>query len=73
MVGWEALFGNNPDKDFELEMELWEEGELRAMIRNTSDGLELRMFAHTGDVTIPVSWLLDKLMLAQQDLKPEDD
>lgn len=67
-MAWEALVGNNPDRDFELEMEMWSDGKLRAMIRSTPEGLALQIFPNDQALSIPVEWLLEKLTMAKSDL-----
>ena len=64
---WTAEITNDPDKDYELYVELLEDDHSMARIQRDADGkLELRVYS--GPVSIPGEWLIDLLQRAQKDL-----
>ena len=61
MNKWNANIINDPDKDFNLMIEIsYEEFDVAA-IKNGKNGLELQIYSHNKDIKIPVDWLFDLL------------
>lgn len=64
---WSADITNDPDRDFDLCIELWEGNEGRGRIQRDDRGvLMLRIYA--ADTRIPAEWLATMLTAAARDL-----
>ena len=70
MSQWAAEITNNPDKDYELYIELLEDDEYRARIEISSqEQLVLRVYNTEQDVSLPVDWLVQVIMMAKKELR----
>jgi len=71
MSQWAAEITNNPDKDYELYVELLENDEYRARIEISSpEQLVLRVYNTEQDVVLPVDWLVKVIAMAKKELRP---
>jgi len=70
---WTADIANDPDHDYDLVIELREDGKDVAVIRRGQDGLELVWYADRADRTVPVKWLKELLAYAEERLLPPLD
>jgi hypothetical protein len=69
MSQWAAEITNNPDKDYELYVELLEDDEYRARIEKSSqEQLVLRIYNTEQDVSLPVDWLVQVIAMAKKEL-----
>lgn len=69
MSQWAAEITNNPDKDYELYVELLEDDEYRARIElSTQEQLVLRVYNTEHDVSLPVDWLVQVIVMAKKEL-----
>jgi hypothetical protein len=69
MSQWAAEITNNPDKDYELYVELLEDDEYRARIEISSqEQLVLRVYNTEQDVSLPVDWLVQVIVMAKKEL-----
>ena len=70
MSQWVAEITNNPDKDYELCVELLEDDEHRARIELSSpEQLILRVYNTEKDVSLPVDWLMQVIAMAKQEMR----
>jgi len=70
MSQWAAEITNNPDKDYELYVELLEDDEHRARIELSSpEQLILRVYNTEKDVSLPVDWLVQVIVMAKKELR----
>jgi hypothetical protein len=70
MSQWAAEITNNPDKDYELYVELLENDEYRARIEIASqEQLVLRVYNTEHDVSLPVDWLVQVIVMAKRELR----
>ena len=70
MSQWAAEITNNPDKDYELYVELLEDDEYRARIEIASqEQLVLRVYNTEHDVSLPVDWLVQVIVMAKKELR----
>jgi hypothetical protein len=70
MSQWAAEITNNPDKDYELYIELLEDDEYRARIEISSqEQLVLRVYNTEHDVSLPVDWLVQVIVMAKKELR----
>ena len=70
MSQWAAEITNNPDKDYELYVELLEDDEHRARIELSSpEQLILRVYNTEKDVSLPVDWLMQVITMAKQEMR----
>lgn len=70
MSQWAAEITNNPDKDYELYIELLEDDEYRARIEISSqEQLVLRVYNTEHDVFLPVDWLVQVIVMAKKELR----
>jgi hypothetical protein len=70
MSQWAAEITNNPDKDYELYIELLEDDEYRARIEISSQGqLVLRVYNTEQEVSLPADWLVQVIMMAKKELR----
>ena len=70
MSQWAAEITNNPDKDYELYVELLEDDEHRARIELSSpEQLILRVYNTEKDVSLPVDWLRQVITVAKQEMR----
>jgi hypothetical protein len=69
MSQWAAEITNNPDKDYELYVELLEDDEYKARIEKSSqEQLVLRVYNTEQDVSLPVDWLVQVIAMAKKEL-----
>jgi hypothetical protein len=69
MSQWAAEITNNPDKDYELYIELLEDDEYRARIEISSqEQLVLRVYNTEHDVSLPIDWLVQVIVMAKKEL-----
>jgi len=70
MSQWAAEIMNNPDKDYELYVELLEDDEHRARIELSSpEQLILRVYNSEKDVSLPADWLMQVITMAKQEMR----
>ena len=70
MSQWAAEITNNPDKDYELYVELLEDDTYRARIEMSSpEQLVLRVYNTEQDIFLPVDWLVQVIALAKKELR----
>ena len=70
MSQWAAEITNNPDKDYELYIELLEDDQYRARIEISSqEQLVLRVYNTEQDVSLPVDWLVQVIVMAKKELR----
>ena len=70
MSQWAAEITNNPDKDYELYVELLEDDEHRARIELSSpEQLILRVYNSEKDVSLPADWLMQVITVAKQEMR----
>ena len=70
MSQWAAEITNNPDKDYELYVELLEDDEHRARIELSSpEQLILRVYNSEKDVSLPADWLMQVITMAKQEMR----
>jgi len=70
MSQWAAEITNNPDKDYELYVELLEDDEYRARIEISSpEQLVLRVYNTEQDVSLPVDWLVQVTAMAKKEIR----
>jgi len=70
MSQWTAEITNNPDRDYELYVELLENDEYRARIEISSqEQLVLRVYNTEHDVSLPVDWLVQVIVMAKKELR----
>jgi hypothetical protein len=70
MSQWAAEITNNPDKDYELYVELLEDDEYRARLELSSqEQLVLRIYNTEHDVSLPVDWLVQVIVMAKKELR----
>ena len=70
MSQWAAEITNNPDKDYELYVELLEDDEYMARIEISSpEQLVLRVYNTEQDVSLPVDWLVKVIAMAKKELR----
>ena len=70
MDQWAAEITNNPDKDYELYIELLKDDEYRARIEISSqEQLVLRVYSTEHDVSLPVDWLVQVIVMAKKELR----
>ncbi len=70
MSQWTAEITNNPDKDYELYVELLEDDEHRARIEISSpEQLILRVYNTEKDVSLPVDWLVQVITMAKKEMR----
>ena len=70
MSQWAAEITNNPDKDYELYVELLEDDEHRARIELSSpEQLILRVYNTEKDVSLPIDWLVQVITMAKQEMR----
>jgi hypothetical protein len=70
MSQWAAEITNNPDKDYELYLELLEDDEYRARIEISSqEQLVLRVYSTEQEVSLPVDWLVQVIVMAKKELR----
>ena len=70
MSQWAAEITNNPDKDYELYIELLEDDEYRARIEISSqEQLVLRVYNTEQEVSLPVDWLVQVIVMAKKELR----
>jgi hypothetical protein len=65
---WTAEITNDPNREFELYIELLKGDQFKARIQRAPDG-ELELHVYGGPVSIPAEWLSDLLRRAKHDLK----
>lgn len=67
--GWTADVANDPDRDYELCVELSLNAEHRAsVLRLPSGELVIRWYADAKDAELPASWLIQVLQRAEREL-----
>jgi hypothetical protein len=70
MSQWTAEITNNPDRDYELYVELLENDEYKARIEISSqEQLVLRVYNTEHDVSLPVDWLVQVIVMAKKELR----
>jgi hypothetical protein len=70
MSQWAAEITNNPDKDYELYIELLEDDEYRARLEiSPQEQLVLRVYSTEQDVSLPVDWLMQVIVTAKKELR----
>lgn len=72
MSKWDAVFTNDPARDYALVIELVYQSEEFAWIQTGPNGLELRVFPNSHEVIIPVPWLVAQINLAAEKLKEQE-
>jgi hypothetical protein len=70
MSQWSAEITNNPDKDYDLYVELLEDDVYRARIEISSqEQLVLRVYNTEHDVILPVDWLVQVIAMAKKEFR----
>ena len=70
MSQWVAEITNNPEKDYELYVELLEDDEYRARIEMSDpEHLVLKVYNTEQDFSLPVDWLLQILAMAKKEIQ----
>jgi hypothetical protein len=70
MSQWAAEITNNPDTDYELYVELLEDDTYRARIEiSPQEKLVLRVYSTEQDVSLPVDWLMQVIVMAKKELR----
>ncbi len=70
MSQWVAEITNNPDKVYELYVELLEDDEYRVRIEISSpEQLVLRVYNTEQDVSLPIDWLVQVIAMAKKELR----
>ena len=57
MKEWAADFGNDPDDDYNLIVEILYGDEDVAVIRQSHQGLTLKLYPNNKELSIPIDWL----------------
>jgi hypothetical protein len=69
MSQWAAEITNNPDKDYDLYVELLEDDEYRARIEISSQEQPvLRVYSTEHDIILPADWLVQVIVMAKKEL-----
>jgi hypothetical protein len=68
MLNWTANFINDPKNDYKLIVEILYNDEEVGLIKQGQSGLELILFAHNKDKTIPFDWFLGLMEEANKSL-----
>lgn len=68
MKNWTADFTNNPFDDYNLIVEILCDDEEIAVIRQTSNGLELKWYPNDAELFVPLDWLSELLIEAKKRL-----
>jgi hypothetical protein len=68
MQKWTANYLNDPASDYELMVEICCNDKDKAIITQSKNGLEFKIYAHKDDLTIPFDWLLKLINEVQNDL-----
>lgn len=66
---WNANFINDPDRDFELMVEICYEGIDVAIITQEKQDLELKIYKNDKNIVIPFEWLFEVMNKARDALK----
>ena len=70
MSQWAAEITNNPAKDYELYVEFLEDDEYRGRIEISShEQLVLRVYNTEQDVSLPVDWFVQVIVMAKKELR----
>ena len=70
---WKAEITNNPTRDYELCIEIWEADEHRATLeRNGSGKLILTIYPSEKAIRIPTVWLAKVMQQAEEELPKND-
>lgn len=68
MSQWEAVYVNDPDRDYDLILEIEFDGQDVGRIHKGKDGLEFVWYANKQDSQIPLKWLKNLLQDAEDNL-----
>jgi len=68
MRNWTADWGNDPDDDYNLVMEILCDEEFVGVVKQSPSGLFVKWYPHKEDLNVPVDWLLKLLIDAQERL-----
>ena len=68
---FEALFVNDPDKDYALTMEISHKDEIFAIVRQHEGTLVLEVYPPSKTLRIPLNWLMERLQTAEAELSKE--
>lgn len=70
MSQWVAEITNNPDKDYDVYVELLEDDEYKARLEMSSpEQLVLRVYNTANDVSLPVDWLVQIIDMAKKEIR----
>lgn len=70
---WKAEITNNPMRDYELCIEIWEADEHRAtLVRDGSGELVLTIYPSESTIPIPAVWLAKVMRQAEEELPKND-
>jgi hypothetical protein len=73
MPEWTADVTNDPDKDYRLCVDIYEDDVHKARIeKNSAGALVLRVYENAKDLTIPLHWLAGIIARAQNELAGSD-
>ncbi len=68
---WTAEITNDPDRNYDLYIELLEGTEYRGRICRAREGtLYLKVYGCTSEIEIPLEWLMEVAEGARKDLPP---
>ena len=68
---FEALFVNDPDRDYALTMEISYEDDVFAIVRQYEGALVLEVYPPSKPLRMPLNWLIERLQTAAADLSKE--
>lgn|GEM_PF-1395697 len=68
MKQWEADFGNDPNDDFNLVVEILYEDRDVAVIKQSHNGLLVKWYPHSEELVVPLAWLSELLLEAKRKL-----
>jgi len=66
---WEADFGNDPDDDGNIIVEIQYQGEYVGVIKQGKNGLVITWYEHKGDLVLPLEWFQDLIEEVKEQLK----
>ena len=63
---WSAVWGNDPDDDYNLVLEMYYDDKEKTVVKQSQQGLILQWYFSPKGLIIPVDWLLDILSGAKE-------
>lgn len=71
MKKWTADFGNDPNDDYNLVVEILCDDEEIAIVQKRNNEMEIKWYPNKDEIIIPLDWFLDLLQEAQKRLMKE--